>query len=295
MIRLLRNDLPLAGDVSARFLPWIIGCMVYLAALATTAAMLADKLGARWHGELAGSFSVQIPPPEGDAAAREAALKRVVELVSGTAGVTSARVVSDEEKARLLEPWLGQAGLPEEVRLPDLIIVRSASDVRIDLAGLGRAVAGVVPGATIEDHAAWQSDVVAFAQSIKLLAAIVIGLIAAAAVTTVIFVTKTGLAIHRRVIEIVHLVGAQDSYIARQFLANACRLGLVGGIGGVALAALTLVGLERILGPGATALLPGLSLDTGQWAVLAILPLAVSAVAMITAHLTVLLALARGL
>ncbi|HET6222613.1 MAG TPA: hypothetical protein VFE11_10620 [Dongiaceae bacterium] len=295
MIRLLRNDLPLAGDVSARFLPWIIGCMVYLAALATTAAMLADKLGARWHGELAGSFSVQIPPPEGDAAAREAALKRVVELVSGTAGVTSARVVSDEEKARLLEPWLGQAGLPEEVRLPDLIIVRSAGDARIDLAGLGRAVAGVVPGATIEDHAAWQSDVVAFAQSIKLLAAIVIGLIAAAAVTTVIFVTKTGLAIHRRVIEIVHLVGAQDSYIARQFLANACRLGLAGGIGGVVLAALTLVGLERILGPGATALLPGLSLDTSQWAVLAILPLAVSAVAMVTAHLTVLLALARGL
>jgi cell division transport system permease protein len=269
--------------------------MVYLAALATTAAMLADKLGARWHGELAGSFSVQIPPPEGDAAAREAALKRVVELVSGTAGVTSARVVSDEEKARLLEPWLGQAGLPEEVRLPDLIIVRSAGDARIDLAGLGRAVAGVVPGATIEDHAAWQSDVVAFAQSIKLLAAIVIGLIAAAAVTTVIFVTKTGLAIHRRVIEIVHLVGAQDSYIARQFLADACRLGLVGGIGGVVLAALTLVGLERILGPGATALLPGLSLDSSQWAVLAILPLAVSAVAMVTAHLTVLLALARGL
>jgi cell division transport system permease protein len=295
MIRLLRNDLPLAGDVSARFLPWIIGCMVYLAALAMTAAMLADKLGARWHGELAGSFSVQIPPPEGDAAARDAALKRVVDLLSGIKGISSVRLVSDAEKAHLLEPWLGQAGLPEEVRLPDLIIVRTAADARIDLTGLARDVAGVVPGSTIEDHAAWQSDVVAFAQSIKLLAGIVIGLIVAAAVTTVVFVTKTGLAIHRRVIEIVHLVGAKDGYIARQFLANACRLGLVGGIGGVAMAAVTLVGLERILGPGTTALLPGLSLDTSQWIMLAILPLAVSAVAMITAHLTVLLALARGL
>ncbi|MCI0451490.1 MAG: alcohol dehydrogenase catalytic domain-containing protein, partial [Candidatus Latescibacteria bacterium] len=46
----------------------------------------------------------------------------------------------------------------------------------------------------------------------------IIGIIGLAAILIVIFVTRTGLAIHRRVIEIVHLVGARDSYIARQLL-----------------------------------------------------------------------------
>jgi len=135
----------------------------------------------------------------------------------------------------------------------------------------------------------------AFTHSIELLASIIIGLIAAAAVTTVIFVTKTGLSIHRRVIEIVHLVGAYDSYIAKQFLLHAMRLGLIGGIGGVALAGLTLLGLDRLLGDAQTSLLPTLALDLDQWLALAVVPIAVSVVAMITAHLTVLYVLGREL
>jgi len=144
----------------------------------------------------------------------------------------------------------------------------------------------------------------AFTQSIELLAsiiigliaaAVIIGLIAAAAVTTVIFVTKTGLSIHRRVIEIVHLVGAYDSYIAKQFLLHAMRLGFIGGIAGAGLAGLTLIGLDRVLGTGQTSLLPALALDLDQWLTLAVVPIAVSIVAMITAHLTVLYVLGRDL
>jgi len=47
-MRLFRSDLPLAGDASARFLPWIIGCMVYLAALAVAVVAVIDhgRLGA---------------------------------------------------------------------------------------------------------------------------------------------------------------------------------------------------------------------------------------------------------
>ena len=56
-----RTDLPLHRDTTARFLPWIIGCMVYLAALALAGTMAADRLAQRWHNELAGTFSIQIP------------------------------------------------------------------------------------------------------------------------------------------------------------------------------------------------------------------------------------------
>jgi cell division transport system permease protein len=293
---LLRSDLPLGGDASARFLPWIIGCMVYLAALALAATMATDRLAERWRVDLAGTFSIQIPPDATAAAdARERLLRDLVDAVSGMAGVSAVRVIGEAEKIQLLEPWLGPGGVPEGVRLPDLVVVQMRADGTVDAAAVKARVAELAPDATIEDHARWQADMLAFAGSIKLLAATIIGLIAAAAVTTVIFVTTTGLSIHRRVIEIVHLVGARDSYIARQFLLHAMRLGLIGGIGGVALAGATLLGLDRLLAHAQTDLLPTLALDLNQWLALAAVPIAVSLVAMITAHLTVLFVLGRQL
>jgi cell division transport system permease protein len=293
---LLRSDLPLGGDASARFLPWIIGCMVYLAALALAATMATDRLAERWRVDLAGTFSIQIPPDATVAAdAREQLLRDLVDGLSGMAGVSTVRVIGEAEKIQLLEPWLGPGGLPDGVRLPDLVIVQMQVDGTADAAAVKARIAELAPDATIEDHARWQADMLAFAGSIKLLATVIIGLIAAAAVTTVIFVTTTGLSIHRRVIEIVHLVGAHDSYIARQFLLHAMRLGLIGGIGGVALAGATLIGLDRLLAHTQTSLLPTLALDANQWLALAVVPIAVSLVAMITAHLTVLFVLGRQL
>jgi len=293
---LLRSDLPLGGDGSARFLPWIIGCMVYLAALALAATMGADRLADRWRSDLSGTFSIQIPPNASTTASeRERLLTDILDAAKGMPEVANARVISDAEKAKLLEPWLGAGGLPEDVRLPDLVVVQLRSDAPSDLEAVKARVAALTPDATYEDHARWQGDMLAFTHSIELLASIIIGLIAAAAVTTVIFVTKTGLSIHRRVIEIVHLVGAYDSYIARQFLLHAMRLGLIGGMGGTALAGVTLIGLDRLLGNTQTSLLPTLALDANQWLALAAVPVAVSIVAMITAHLTVLYVLGRDL
>jgi cell division transport system permease protein len=293
---LLRSDLPLGGDGSARFLPWIIGCMVYLAALALAATMGAGRIADHWRNDLSGTFSIQIPPiASSTAAERDQLLHDIVDSVSKMPEVASVHLVDDAEKQKLLEPWLGSGGLPEDVRLPDLVVVRLQSDAPSGLAAIKARVTALAPEFTIEDHARWQGDMVAFTQSIELLASIIIGLIAAAAVTTVIFVTKTGLSIHRRVIEIVHLVGAYDSYIAKQFLLHAMRLGFIGGIGGAGLAGLTLIGLDRVLGKAQASMLPALALDLDQWLALAVVPIAVSIVAMITAHLTVLYVLGRDL
>jgi cell division transport system permease protein len=114
----------------------------------------------------------------------------------------------------------------------------------------------------------------------------------------VIFTTRAGLAVHHDVIELLHLMGARDLYIARQFEREAMRLGFSGGVGGLGLAGLTLWGLghaaaaTNVLGEEAK-LLPDLSLVLWQWAVLILLPLAAGFAAMLTARLTVMRALAR--
>jgi len=289
-MRLFRSDLPLAGDASARFLPWIIGCMVYLAALALAAALAADNLAARWHADLAGRFTVEVPPaPPSDE--KEAKLRGITDLLAQIEGVTAVKLIGQAEKAELLRPWLGGTELPEDIVLPDLIVVEAAS--AIDMAKLSTELIAFDAAIRIDDHARWHGDLLAFSGSMKVLALIVLSLIALAAISTVIFVTRTGLAIHRRVIEIVHLVGAQDSYIARQFLFHALRLGLAGGAVGAALAAGTWIALQRWLSGGGSGLLPSLALSTGDWIAVAAVPVGLSIVAMFTAQVTVLILLGR--
>jgi cell division transport system permease protein len=289
-MRLFRSDLPLAGDASARFLPWIIGCMVYLASLALAGALAAENLAARWHADLAGRFTVELPPAP-PSSEKEAKLRGITDLLAKIEGVTAVKLVGESEKAALLQPWLGDAELPGDIALPDLIVVEAASAV--DLAKLSGELVAIDPAIRIDDHANWNSDLLAFSGSMKIVALIVLSLIALAAISTVIFVTRTGLAIHRRVIEIVHLVGAQDSYIARQFLFHALRLGLAGGAVGAALAAATWMGLQRWLGGGGSGLLPSLTLSTADWIAVAAVPVGLAIVAMITAQATVLILLGR--
>ena len=62
-----RSDLPLDRDPAGGFLPWIVGLMVYLAALAMAGAVLADGLVERWRSDLADAVTVQVfPGPEGE-------------------------------------------------------------------------------------------------------------------------------------------------------------------------------------------------------------------------------------
>lgn len=304
----LRTDLPLGSDASGRFVPWIVGFMVYLAALALSGALTLENVAARWRAGITGTLTVQIAPlddvmsdrPTPDAAdetlpspTHEARLDRAVELLRDVPGVAGVEVLGPEAMGRLLAPWLGPDSATLGLPLPDLISVTLRPGAAIDLPTLSARLAAAVPGAEVDDHRRWLDDLAVFVHSVEVLAAIVVSLVCLAAMLTVVFVTRTGLAVHRRVIEIVHLIGARDAYVAGQFQGHALRLGLIGGIVGSALAALTLIGLQRLFAGLDTPLLKGLGLGAGHWAALAVLPVAAALVAMVTARLTVLRSLAR--
>jgi cell division transport system permease protein len=294
----LRSDLPLGRDASGRFVPWIVGFMVYLAALAVAGALTLGNVAQRWQAGISGTLTVQIAPPESadssdTEAAREARLEQVLAVIRATPGIAGVEVLGPAAMDRLLEPWLGPGSADLGLPIPDLISVTLRPGAEVDLPALSAAIAEAVPGAAVDDHRRWLEDLAVFVRSVELLAAVVVSLVCLAAVLTVVFVTRTGLAVHRRVIEIVHLIGARDAYIAGQFQEYALRLGLIGGIAGAALAGLTLVALQSLFTGLETPLLAGLGLGAGHWAALAILPVAAALVAMLTARLTVLRSLAR--
>jgi cell division transport system permease protein len=295
-----RSDLPLNRDASARFLPWIIGFMVYLCVIAVAAALTVDRVAERWRQGLAGNLTVELPfPADLETEKRAEQLDQAMELVTGTPGVTGATVLEDSQIAALLEPWLGPDATQLDVPLPTMIAVTRRTDSTIDLADLKARLQQIVPGAAVDDHGDWVADALGFLRSLQALAAALSALALAAAALTVIFVTRTGLATHRGVIEVVHLIGAPDRYIARQFQAQALKLGFLGGVVGLGFGAATVLGIGRVIAYSLGAANPGLTFDfrllPWQWIVLGALPLIVALLAMFTARRTVMHSLAKML
>jgi cell division transport system permease protein len=286
-----RSDLPLERDESSRFIPWIIALMVFLATLALAGAMVAGSAIERWRSGLSGSLTVQIvPDAAADAATRAARAEEAARLLRGTPGIARAEILSESRIAKLLEPWLGEGG-GRDLPLPSLIDVQLAPDASLDLRALGDRLAKAVPGAALDDHQRWLRQLVALGRSVELLALAILVLIGSAAAAATVFGTRTALAVHRNVIEVMHLIGAQDSYVARQFQAHALRIGLRGGALGLAAALALLLVAEELAGSGG--LLPALALRPWQWAALVLLPPAAALIAMLTARFTVLRSLAR--
>ena len=285
-----RLDLPFRQDASGRYVPWIIALMVYLAAMGGIGLIwLGDTLG-QWDASLASALTLQVP-----ADASQPRIEMAIGALKQTKGVISARALQPDETAKLLQPWLGNSVPIASLPLPHLIDVEIDPRVTIDYTTLRQQLDQIIPNTQLDNNRSWLGGVRAFALRVEGVITAGVFAVMALIVTIVIFAARIGLAIHRPVIELLHLLGARDEYIARQFQIHALSLGLRGGIVGGAAAALTVV----FLGPAGYILeLPvpittyGI-FDWRIWALLVVTGLAAGGVAMLTARITVLRQLAR--
>ena len=292
-----RSDLPLDRDALSRFLPWLIAFMVYLACLALAGMLTLGAVAERWDAGVSGTLTVQIIPSESPTAAPKEArrIEAALEILRTTPGIAGAEVIGEGRIMALLEPWLGSIGGSGDLPLPRLIDVELKAGAEVDTAALSKRLRQAVPGATVDDHGVWLDKLVRLLRAVEILASLVLLLIGLATVGTVVFTTRTGLAIHQEAIEVLHLIGAQDSYVAKQFATRALILGLRGGIIGLVLAVPTLMGIGALAARMEAGLLPDFTLTPAHWAAMVCLPLAVALIAMLTARLTVMKTLAEML
>jgi len=284
-----RRDLPLAGDPASRFVPGIIGIMVFLSVLVLATTLVLGNAIERWRLSYSVQITVEIPP----SAAGNDSLSRVIEALRATPGVVEANVLGEDKIAELLAPWVGNDLDIAQLPLPILVDVALEQPGAVDVRALQSQLEREVPGIYVDDGQRWLKPVRETARALQMIAGLVLVFIAAGATATIVFMTRTGLAVHHRTIAILHQVGAQDSYIARQFQAQAIRLALYGGVPGLVAALLCIVLVGRLAGELEAPLLPQLALGGQGWMALVAVPLLAAAIAMVTARLTVLATLAR--
>jgi len=225
-----------AGSIAGRALVTVIAILTFLAALTACAAVLLARASADWRADVAREMTIQVRP----VAQRniEADVDRAAAIARAAPGVASVRVFSRREAERLLEPWLGGSLGFAELPVPRLIVLRLSGDAKPDLPALRKALQEV-PTASLDDHQAWISRLATMAGTVVIIGVVLVLLVLVAAALAVAFATRGAMDGNREIVEVLHFVGANDSYIARQFQSRFLWLGLKGGlVGGVAALAL---------------------------------------------------------
>lgn len=232
----LRRNAPLVPIDSAegRALVGVIAILAFLAALCACAAELVAAASAQWRSAIVQEMTIQLrPSPQRN---MDADVVRAAEIARATPGVAEARPMPKGEAERLLEPWLGKGLDLADLPVPRLIVLKLDPAAAVDLEALKAKLAAEAPGASLDDHGLWVARLSTMARAIVGVALTVVLLVFAATGLAVTFATRGAVAANREVVDVLHFVGADDAYIAREFQRRFFRMGLKGGAIGGALA-----------------------------------------------------------
>lgn len=220
-----------------RTLVMAMAVMCYLAVLAAGGLVLINRSVEAWTGDLSREVTVQIREIAGRN--MEEDLARAAEILKATPGILKVTVLDEKAAIDLLEPWIGGIEGLEDLPVPRLIAVEIDPDHPPDFATLETALRNEVPGISLDTHKRWQAELTRMARVLTTLAYAILALIGVCAIAIVVFATRAALEANREVVEVLHLVGARDSFIARQVWGRFLKTGLGAGIIGLVLGILT--------------------------------------------------------
>ena len=268
-----------------RAMVWIMAIMIFLTVLAAALGLGAARSAGSLDRELAGRLTVQIIGADKDA--QQASVAKVVAALRKDPAVTRVAPVDRARLAKLLKPWLGDAGLDPDLPMPAMIDVDLRHGDTADVARVTAQVQAIVPGAQVDRHARWLAPVRGFITTLWLLGAGLVALMAVATTAVVLLAARSGLDTHRDTIDVLHMLGSTDVQVARLFQRRIALDTLTGGaIGAVGALALTAFFQARLAMLGSQ-MMNTMVLTPADWAILVAVPFAFALMAMAAARLSV--------
>jgi len=282
-----------SGSIAGRSLTAVVAIMTFLAALTAGAVMMVVRAASDWQSAVGREVTIQVRPISGRDI--EADVSAAVTVARGTAGIADVRAYTKEESEQLVEPWLGSGLTLSELPIPRMIVVKLASGVTPDFAGLRAALAAQVPSASLDDHRGWIDRMRDMAETAVAVGIAILILVVVVTVFSVTFATRGTMAANRPIVEVLHYVGATDGFVASQFQRHFLILGFKGGVigGGGALLLFGILGAASTWvssspgGQEAAALFGSFSVGVAGYAGIVILIVLMAVVTALTSRRTV--------
>ena len=291
-------DIPLGKNEGADFLVLLVALMTFLAVMALSGAFALSGMTKRWSSGLENKLTIEIPAEKSNGELRSKAqiedfTAKVVKTLEKNENIDSFNVLDEEDIRDLISPWLGEDMILDEIPLPGLISAQLHASTPEVLGGLEKDMALINDNIRIDTHETWLMSLLRMTGALKLSASAITLIIGLTTIVAVAGGVRARMAIHREDVELLHLMGASDEYITKQFQRHALILAGKGAAIGTVLSLITLFIIGQMTGGGdVQSVMPGLSLRPFQIAGLILLPGLACMIAALASRFTVLRVLA---
>ncbi len=287
-----KKELPLQDDSSNLFLQVMISIAVFLFGVTLAGVLSINSMLATWNNSILGSLTVQVMPAndvnEKNAQAQtNEQLNKAVELLKNKPEVDKVTPLSNEQLQKLIQPWLGDGVDIKDLPMPRLIDVKLKKGADVDFMQWAEELAQAAPLASLDNHKLWLNKLIKFADGLKILALTILVLVVLITSGAIFYCTQTSLGLHKYIIEILHLMGAKDTYVAQQYAKRTAWLGFLGGVFGLLLAIPTIFIIANLAKQIEGGIISEARLSLADWSVILSLPLFSMVIAMGTAYYTV--------
>jgi cell division transport system permease protein len=230
--------------------------MCALGCLAALAAQAGFRAADTWTTDLKSAITVMVEQPRDDQA-----LSRAAAVVRAVDGVAAAEPMSRDKAKRLLRGYGANFGpLLDELPLPRLIEVGLVEGNPETSGRIGVALREAGFRASVDDHSRYAGEILRTSTALRALALIALLFLVIAALASIGFAARAALQTRRDAVEIMHLVGAEDAFVADEVQARFMRLGFLSGLFGALAAAVLGYGAVWLMSLGASRLTQGASL-----------------------------------
>ena len=189
------------------------GAMSFLAVVGLAFSLICSDLSNEW-GESLKNSSLRLSAPTD---LLEKQTNMALAILEQTSGVESARLVGIGAKKKLLEPWLGVDFPLEAIAMPALIEIRE-TEAGIDYEGLRLRLSAELPSASLDNHSEWRRPIEVVSKLVSQLGMFTVILIMLSSIAMVTMASNAALSANVKVLRVLRLVGAFDTFIVTAFV-----------------------------------------------------------------------------
>lgn len=229
---MFKTDIAFKTDVNHNFLPFITAFMVFLASITFATALIGNNTASDWDKHMSNNLTIQVLPNMSDKKPQkeiEDRIKNITEILKQTPGIKSFHAMDIKETNELLKPWIGDFINDKDIPLPRIISVEISDVIPLNIRALTTEIKNYSSLIKIETYETWMHEFKSMLSALQTLLGLIIILILSTTALTISYTTKSGLYINQKVIEIMHMVGATNTYITKQFSRQMMKLAILGG------------------------------------------------------------------
>ena len=189
------------------------GAMSFLAVVGLAFSLICSDLSNEW-GESLKNSSLRLSAPTD---LLEKQTKVALAILEQTSGVKSARLVGISAKKKLLEPWLGVDFPLEAIAMPALIEIHE-TEAGVDYEGLRLRLSAELPSASLDNHSEWRRPIEVVSKLVSQLGMFTVILIMLSSIAMVTMASNAALSANVKVLRVLRLVGAFDTFIVTAFV-----------------------------------------------------------------------------